>query len=203
MVLAFALLVVAGGIAVHGDTAPFGIEVRIQDRIDEHAGGDSAWKPVFEAIPWAIGFVLAALALWALAERWWRGIVAGLAVPLAIALAEWVLKPIVARDLPGDIHLYPSGHLTAVAAAATVMVAFVGPRLSSARLSSAGLQPGLQLGLAFLVTAVCAVCVVSAIATHSHGFVDTIAGIPTGAAVALAWMLTVDAVAQATRKRTT
>lgn len=193
----FALLVVAGGIAVHGDTKPFGIEVRIQDRVDAHAGGDSAWRPVFtDVIPWSIGVVLAALGLWSLAQRWWRACVACLAVPIAIAVAEWILKPIVARNSPDDlVHIFPSGHLTGVAATATVLVVLVGPRLSGPRLSQSWLAPGLQLGLAFVVTAACAVSVIAAIASHVHGVFDTVAGVPTGAAIALAWMLSVDAVA--------
>ena len=197
LVIALGLLVLAGGIAVHGDNHPFGIEVRIQHRVDEHAGDDSAWRSVFaDVIPWTIGVVLAALALWALVQRWWRGLIACAAVPIAIAVAEWILKPIVARNSADDlVHVFPSGHLTGVAATATVLIVLVGPRLSGARLARTGLAPGLQLGLAFVVTAACAVSVVAAIASHSHGVFDTVAGLPTGAAIALAWMLVVDAVA--------
>jgi membrane-associated phospholipid phosphatase len=205
LVIAFGLLVVVGGIAVHGDNRPFGIEVRIQNRVDEHAGGDSAWRPVFtDVIPWSIGVVLGALGLWSLAQRWWRGCVACVAVPIAIAVAEWVLKPIVARNSSDDlVHVFPSGHLTGVAATATVLVVLVGPHLSGARLSRSGLATGLQLGLAFVVTAACAVSMVAAIASHAHGVFDTVAGVPTGAAVALAWMLAVDAVAPRLTRRTT
>jgi hypothetical protein len=197
LVIAFGLLIVVGGIAVHGDNHPFGIEVRIQNRVDEHAGDDSAWRQVFtDVIPWTIGVVLAALGLWSLAQRWWRGCVACAAVPIAIAVAEWILKPVVARNSPDDlVHVFPSGHLTGVAATATLMVVLVGASLSGARLARAGLVPWLELGLAFVVTAACALSVVAAIASHSHGVFDTVAGVPTGAAVALAWMLVVDAVA--------
>jgi hypothetical protein len=196
LVIAFGLLVLAGGIAVHGDNKPFGIEVRIQHRVDEHAGDDSAWRRVFaDVIPWTIGVVLAVLALWSLVQRWWRGLVACAAVPIAIAVAEWILKPVVARNSPDDlVHVFPSGHLTGVASTATLLVVFVGPRLSGARLARSGLAVGLQLGLAFAVTAACAVSVIAAIASHSHGVFDTVAGLPTGAGVALAWMLVVDAV---------
>jgi hypothetical protein len=195
LVIAFGLLVVAGGIAVHGDNKPFGIEVRIQHRVDEHAGDDSAWRQVFaDVIPWTIGIVLGALGLWSVAQRWWRGLAACAAVPIAIAFAEWVLKPVVARNSPDDlVHVFPSGHLTGVAATATLLVVFVGPRFSGARLARSGLAAGLELGLAFVVTAACAVSVLAAIASHSHGVFDTVAGLPTGAAVALAWMLVVDA----------
>ena len=52
---------------------------------------------------------------------------------------------------------------------------------------------GLLVGVAL---AGCAGAALAAVATHAHGPLDTVAGLPTGAAVALAWMLAVDSVAE-------
>lgn len=55
----------------------------------------------------------AALVMWTLIRRWWRGVLACAAVPIAIAITEQVLEPLVDRKVPESPELfYPSGHLT-------------------------------------------------------------------------------------------
>lgn len=136
-------------------------------------------------IPAAIVAVLIALVAWSLARRWRRGVAACIAAPLAIVVAELVLKPLVDRGYPGSGHLYPSGHLTALGATAT-LVLVVGGRLL-------GRRAWLVLCVACVLA--CAGAVVAAVASHAHGPVDTVAGLPTGASVTLAWVLAVDALA--------
>ena len=180
-------LVVAGGLVVRGDSSPLGIELRIVHSVDSHAGGTARWNPVFDSvIPWAIIATLTALIGWALTRHWWRALVACAAVPLAIELTELVLKPLVGRG-PARGLLYPSGHVTGVAATVTLVVVLVGFRIQRR------LAIGLLVGVAL---AGCAGAALAAVATHAHGPLDTVAGLPTGAAVALAWMLAVDSVAE-------
>ena len=84
--------------------------------------------------------------------------------------------------------MYPSGHLTGLGAAITALVVVVGPRLSNSWAT-------LVLGVVCLLA--CAGWGLAAVASYSHGPLDTVAGIPTGAAIALAWVLVVDTVADA------
>jgi hypothetical protein len=189
VVAGLALIVAAGGILVHGDETPLGIEVRIQHGVDRHGGGAAAWNPVFSSvIPVAIIAVVIALVAWSLARRWWRAVAACAAVPLAIVVAELVLKPLVDRGSSGSGLLYPSGHLTGLGATATLVLVLVGPRLP---------RSWAWLGLAVACVLACGGGVLAAVASHAHGPVDTVAGIPTGIAVALGWVLVVDAVADA------
>ena len=188
VVVGLGVLVVAGGVIVHGDAQPLGIELRIQHGVDAHAGTAARWDTVFNTgIPWGIGLTLLGLGSWALATRWWRALAACAAVPLAIAITEAVLKPLVGRHFSG-VYGYPSGHVTGVAAAVTLGSVLLGFRLRER--PAVVLLVGLALGL-------CAAAVLAAVASHAHGPVDTVAGLPTGAAVARAWMLAIDALAAA------
>src|SRR5215813_7951822 len=110
----------------------------------------------------------AALVLACLGGRRWRGAaLAGVAVPAAVALTEFVLKPLVGRTLRG-YFCFPSGHTTAlVALAATCAVLLAGParpRLpGTARLL---LVSGPALAAAAVATAM--------VARGYHYFTDTV-----------------------------
>lgn len=161
--------------------------------VDRHGGGYALWNPVFSSvIPATIVMVGVALLVWSVARRWWRAAAACLAVPLAIVINEELLKPVVDRRDPGSGLLYPSGHLTGLGAAATLVVLLVGPRL---------LRPGMSVGLTVVCALGCAAGVLAAVANHAHGPVDAVAGLPTGIAVTLAWVLAVDGVADASAAR--
>lgn len=178
-------LVAIGGIAVHGDRSALDVEVRVQDVIDARFGNTGFWGDGFGiVIPRAGLVVLLALVTWTLTQRWWRAVVACAAAPLAVAITEHGLKPLVDRKDPGNPELfYPSGHLTGVGALATLVVVIVAFRLGPvwARCSVVGLCVGAS-GVALLTT----------VAGHGHGPLDALAGLPTGVAIALAWMLLVD-----------
>src|SRR5690348_10878913 len=66
----------------------------------------------------SVAELTAALVLACLVTRRWRGaVLAGLAVPAAVALTEFVLKPLVGRSISGYAS-FPSGHATAMFALA-------------------------------------------------------------------------------------
>lgn len=193
VVAGLAVIVAAGGILVHGRANPLGIEVHIVDAVDRHGGGSAFWEPVFSsAIPATIIVVSVALLVWSLTRRWWRAVAACLAVPLALLVAEEVFKPLVDRRDPGSGLLYPSGHLTGLGAAATLTLILVAPRLR---------RPGASIGLGIACAAVCVAGVLAAVASHAHGPIDAVAGLPTGIGLTLAWVLTVDAAADASVAR--
>jgi len=128
----------------------------------------------------------AALVLACLAARRWRGaVLAGLAVPAAVALTEFVLKPLVGRTIHGDAS-FPSGHATALfALAATTTVLLAGP-----------LRPRLP-GAVRLLLILGAVLIAAAVPTAMvalgyHYFTDTVAGAAVGIGVVLLTALLID-----------
>ena len=133
------------------------------------------------------GIVLTlALVLYCVAARRWRGaLLAGIAVPVASALTELVLKPLVGRTLHGGPG-FPSGHATSMFALAAVCAVLLAnpPR---ARLSKAA-------RLALVLGAVLVAGLVSAamVAREYHYATDAIAGATTGTAVVLLTALLLD-----------
>jgi membrane-associated phospholipid phosphatase len=186
------VIVAAGGILVHGRGTPLGIEIRIQRSVDRHLGGVDAWSSVFSfTIPDVIKAVFIALLVWSLAHRSWRGLAACAAVPLAIPVTA-IIKQLVDRRPPGTQFLYPSGHITGLAAATTLVLLLVAPRLRPA---------WARIALAAGCLVVCVGGMLAAVAGHKHGPLDSLAGLPTGAAIVGAWALIVDAVADTALNR--
>ena len=77
----------------------------------------------------SVAELTAALVLACLVTRRWRGaVLAALAVPAAMTLTEFVLKPLVGRSISG-YDSFPSGHATAMfALAASCAVLLANPR---------------------------------------------------------------------------
>src|SRR6516225_7510659 len=154
------------------------VDARIRSGLGRHPGalhllaslGGLAWVTVLTA----------ALVLACLATRRWRGaVLAGVAVPAAMALTEFVLKPLVGRTIHGYAS-FPSGHATAMfALAATATVLLAGP-----------LRLLLILGAVLIAAAVPAAMV----ALGYHYFTDTVAGTAVGVGVVLLTALLIDRV---------
>jgi membrane-associated phospholipid phosphatase len=128
----------------------------------------------------------AALVAACLVARRWRGAaLAGLAVPAAVALTEYALKPLVGRSING-YPSFPSGHATAMfALAATCAVLLANPP-----------RPRLP-GAARLLLAAAAVVVAAAVPTAMvalgyHYFTDTVAGTAVGIGMVLLTALLID-----------
>jgi membrane-associated phospholipid phosphatase len=128
----------------------------------------------------------AALVLACLVTRRWRGAaLAALAVPAAMALTEFALKPLVGRTIRG-YSSFPSGHATAMFALAAICVVLLAnpprPRLPRAvRL--------LLLAGALLVAAAVPVAMV---ALGDHYFTDIVAGTAVGTGTVLLTALLID-----------
>jgi len=135
----------------------------------------------------------AALVLACLATRRWRGAaLAGLAVPAAVALTEFVLKPLVGRTIRGS-PCFPSGHATALfALAATCAVLLAGP--ARPRLSGA-VRLLLVIGAALVAAAVATAMV----ARGYHYFTDTVAGTAVAIGMVLLTALLIDWAAHSPR----
>ena len=180
-------LLAGGGIGGHLDTA---LDPRIQ-----------AWLgrfptllnqlPRLGGLP-EVTLMTLALALACVVTRRWRGAVLALvAVPGAVGLTEYVLKPYVGGPLD---EAFPSGHATssfALAGIGTVLLATPPFR----RL------PGTLRFLLVLVALLLAAAVAATmVATGAHTFTDAAAGAAVCTGVVLACALTLDLAASRTRR---
>jgi membrane-associated phospholipid phosphatase len=124
------------------------------------------------------------------ALRNWRGVLlAAFSVPLAGALTEYVLKPLISGD---SWAAFPSGHTTAGFALAT-LVAVVAA-------STASRVPAVIRGLAALAFLALAVAIgIAMIGLSDHFFTDTVGGAAVGVTVVLGGALVIDGLAAAIR----
>jgi len=134
----------------------------------------------------SVAELTAALVLACLVTRRWRGaVLAGLPVPAAVALTEFVLKPLVGRSIHG-YPSFPSGHATAMfALAATCAVLLANPP-----------RPWLSRAVRMLLVAgavlVAAAVPVAMVALGFHYFTDIVAGTAVGIGTVLLAALLID-----------
>jgi len=120
----------------------------------------------------------------AVTRRWRGAVLAVAAVPIAIGLTEYVLKPSIGEAIG---QAFPSGHATSMFALATSCAVLLAnpPRRR--------LPDSVRLLLA-LMAVLLAVGVASAmVANAEHSFTDAVAGAAVGTGVVLACALTLDA----------
>jgi membrane-associated phospholipid phosphatase len=141
-----------------------------------------------------IGCVAAVLAC-ALARRYRGALLVAIVVPLASAITEFVLKPIIGRTFVGFLS-YPSGHVTGAAALAiSLIVVLSGP--SRPPLPAAARWPLAALPALAVVAVTLAV-----VAGQYHYFTDTVGGAAVAVATGLVTALVVDgAAARRARRR--
>jgi membrane-associated phospholipid phosphatase len=112
-------------------------------------------------------------------RRYRQAALVAISVPLATAVTELVLKPFVGRTPWGNP--FPSGHVTSVAALATILVVLLAWVPALLRLVLAA--------TAFLMTAAVAVGVMGA---NMHHFSDTVGGAAVGIGTVLLTALIID-----------
>src|ERR1035441_4157257 len=128
-----------------------------------------------------VALVVACLAT----HRWHGALLVAVAVPLASALTEFLLKPLVDRTMQGALS-FPSGHTTgmfALAGVCTVLLA--GPSRPRTRV---GWRVLLGLAAYLAATAVA----VAMVGLGAHYFTDTAAGAAVGTSVVLLTALILD-----------
>ena len=127
----------------------------------------------------ASALVIAAL----VGRRYRQAVLAAVAVPLAAALTELVLKPLIGWTPWGDP--FPSGHVTsATALAATVTVLLIR--------APAKVPPGARIAVACIAFLTAAAVAVGVIGADMHHFSDTIGGAAVGAGTVLLTALVLD-----------
>jgi membrane-associated phospholipid phosphatase len=164
------------------------VDAHIRSGLGQYEGHLHLLAELGDLVP--VTVLTAALILACLAMRRRRlAALACLAVPGAVALTEFVLKPLVGRTIHEAYLCFPSGHATAsFALAATCAVLLAGP--ARPRL------PGAVRMLLILGAAVVAAAVATAmVALGHHYFTDAVAGTAVGVGMVLLTALLIDGAA--------
>jgi membrane-associated phospholipid phosphatase len=141
----------------------------------------------------SVAELTAALVLACLVTRRWRGaVLAALAVPMAMTLTEFVLKPLVGRSIRGYAS-FPSGHATAMFALAVICVVLL------ANPPRQWLPRAIRLLLAAGAVLVAVAVAVAMVAQGFHYFTDIVAGAAVGAGTVLLITLLIDLARPAAR----
>jgi membrane-associated phospholipid phosphatase len=127
-----------------------------------------------------------------LRRRYGEAAFVAISVPMAAALTELVLKPLIGRTSWGDP--FPSGHVTSVAALATALTVLL------AR-TPTGVPRPLRLALAFTAFLIAAAVALGVIGANMHHFSDTVGGAAVGAGTVLLMALVLDILSRKWRLR--
>lgn len=170
------------------DTA---IDARVQASLAGHPRLLAVLVWPGEPVPAAA--MAAALALACVWRRHYRGAaLVALSVPVAAALTELVLKPLIGWTPWGDP--FPSGHVTTVAALATALTVLLAS-------TPARTPPLLRLAVAFTAFLMAAVVAVGVIGANMHHFTDTVGGAAVGTGTVLVTALVLDRLSRAHSQR--
>jgi membrane-associated phospholipid phosphatase len=170
------------------DTA---IDARVQASLAGHPRLLAVLVWPGEPVPAAA--MAAALALACVWRRHYRGAaLVALSVPLAAALTELVLKPLIGWTPWGDP--FPSGHVTTVAALATALTVLLAS-------TPARTPPLLRLAVAFPAFLMAAAVAVGVIGANMHHFTDTAGGAAVGTGTVLVTALVLDRLSRAHSQR--
>ena|SRR5690242_7224289 len=135
----------------------------------------------------------AALALACILRRHYRGAaLVAISMPLAAALTELVLKPLIGWTPWGNP--FPSGHVTTVAALATALTVLLAS-------TPARTPPLLRLAVAFTAFLMTAAVAVGVIGANMHHFTDTVGGAAVGTGTVLVTALILDRLSRAHSQR--
>ena len=184
------LVVVAGGVAFHGDAGVDRFDARAYGWVHDHVDASVLVQAIRLTTPWAVITLTAVTtAVAALLRRYRLALLAGLGPLAAVVLTEYVLKPLVHRTVgspPGgaETYAYPSGHETGLSSL-TLLLVLVLFGLTRSRAVLIG-----ALVVALLVDAVAAVALVG---LRYHFATDTIAAVGVSGAVVVGLALLLDA----------
>ena len=182
-----AALLAGGGIAGRLDAA---LDPRVQAGLGRFPSLLN-WLPRLGGLK-EVALMTLALALACVATRKWTGaILALVAVPSAVGLTEYVLKPYVGGPLDQG---FPSGHATSSFALATIWaVLLVDP-------PHRYLRGTLRLLLVSMAMLLAAAVAATMIAIGAHTVTDAVAGAAVGTGVVVACALTLDLVSARARR---
>ena len=184
-------LALAFGHQAHPDRLDAAIDAWLQGALGSHHGPLRSLRRLGGLL--SVTELTVALVLACLVTRRWRGAaLAALAVPAAVTLTEFVLKPLVGRSIRG-YAAFPSGHATAMFALAAICAVLLAnpprPRLPRA------VRLLLVAGAVLVAIAV----PVAMVALGFHYFTDIVAGTAVGIGTVLLITLLLDLARPAAR----
>ncbi len=184
--------ILAAFLAARGDPSP--LDAALDPRIQAVMSPFPVllnWLPDLGTLQ-LVALMTLALALACVATRRWSGaVLAVVAVPGAIGLTEYVLKPYVGGILGQP---FPSGHATSsFALAASCAVLLADP-------SRHRLPRTLRLLLVLLALLLAAAVAAAMVAIGAHSFTDAVAGAAVGTGVVLACALALDLMVSRARR---
>jgi len=141
------------------------------------------WLPHLGELKAVTVMTFALLLACAITRRWRGAVLTALAVPLAIGLTDYVLKPTVGEAIGAA---FPSGHATssfALAASFAVLLANPPRRMPG----------GVRLLLVFVAFLLAAAVAAAMVVNGAHTVSDAVGGAAVGTGVVLACALTLDA----------
>jgi membrane-associated phospholipid phosphatase len=142
------------------------------------------WLPRFgELAPVAVATFLLMMAF-AITRQWRGAVLTAVAVPVAVGLTEYVLKPSVGEAIGQG---FPSGHATSSFALATIVAVLL------ASPPCRRVPSGIRLLLALMAVLLAAAVAASMVAIGAHVFTDAMGGAAVGTGVVLACAFTLDA----------
>ena len=141
------------------------------------------WLPRLGELQAVTVMTFALLLACAITRRWRGAVLTALAVPIAVGLTEYVLKPSVGEAIG---QAFPSGHATSsFALAASFAVLLANPPLR--------VPAGLRLLLVLLAVLMATAVAAAMVAIGAHTVSDAVGGAAVGTGVVLACAFTLDA----------
>jgi membrane-associated phospholipid phosphatase len=179
-------VLVATGARVPGYGLPDRLDATLDPRFTAYLGRFPVvldWLPHLGGQKFVLAMTLALMLACSVARRW-RGVVLVVAaVPIAIGLTEYVLKPSVGEAID---QAFPSGHATSsfvLAASFAVLLANPPRRVPD----------GVRLLLVLVAFLMAAAVATAMVANGAHTFTDAVGGAAVGTGVVLGCALTLDA----------
>jgi len=174
------------GIRFAGYGLPGWLDAAFGPRIEAHLGRFPVlvnWLPDVGTLEPVAAMTLALILACAVTRRWRGAVLAVAAVPIAIGLTEYVLKPSVGEAIG---QAFPSGHATSMfALAASCAVLLANPPRRR-------VPDSVRLLLALMAVLLAAGVASAMVANGAHSFTDAVAGAAVGTGVVLACALTLD-----------
>ena len=141
------------------------------------------WLPHFGELKPVTVMTFMLMLAWAIIRQWRGAVLTAVAVPIAIGLTEYVLKPSIGEAIG---QAFPSGHATSSFALATIFAVLL------ASLPCRRVPGGVRLLLAVLAVLVAAAVAAAMVAVGAHTFSDAVGGAAVGTGVVLACAFTLD-----------
>ena len=179
-------LMAVTGVRFPGYGLPGWLDATFGPRLQTHLGQFPVllnWLPYIGTLEPVAIMTLALILACAVTRRWRGAVLAVAAVPIAIGLTEYVLKPSIGEAIG---QAFPSGHATSMfALAASCAVLLANPPRRR-------VPGGVRLLLALLAVLLAAAVAAAMVANGAHYFTDAVAGAAVGTGVVLACALTLD-----------